>query len=173
MTKTAVKKAAKPAPKAKHAKKHPPVRVAPTKAAAAKKAAAKVKPAAKPVAVKPGKPVAKAQLVGKAKPEPKVVKAAAVPVVAKKGQVQPLPVAKANGKVLPGKKPGESETPGDADSPLLDMSDVGVRKMIARAKQRGYVTYDELNAALPGDQVNRLLILRIAQQERSALVDRV
>ncbi|MEJ0044643.1 MAG: hypothetical protein WDM81_21575 [Rhizomicrobium sp.] len=30
-------------------------------------------------------------------------------------------------------KPGE-ETPGDADSPLLDMSDVGVRKMIARRR---------------------------------------
>jgi RNA polymerase primary sigma factor len=155
VTKTAVKKAAKPAPKAKLAKKHPPVRVAPSKAAASKKAAAKVRPTAKPVPMKPGKPVAKAQLVGaKAKPEPKVVKAAATPVVAKKGQVQPLPAAKANGKVLPGKKPGENETPGDADSPLLDMSDVGVRKMIARAKQRGYVTYDELNKVLPSDKVS-------------------
>src|SRR5215472_16936189 len=65
------------------------------------------------------------------------------------------PQAKANGKPLPpGKKPGEGETPGDADSPLLDMSDVGVRKMIARAKQRGYVTYDDLNKVLPSDKVS-------------------
>ena len=33
------------------------------------------------------------------------------------------------------------------------MSDVGVRKMITRAKQRGYVTYDELNKVLPSDKV--------------------
>ncbi len=37
---------------------------------------------------------------------------------------------------------------------LLDMSDVGVRKMIARAKQRGYVTYDELNKVLPSDKTS-------------------
>src|SRR5215472_2770191 len=155
VTKTAVKKAAKPAPKAKQAKKHPPARAVPSKAASAKKAAAKVKPAAKPIAVKPQKPVAKAQLMGaKTKVEPKLAKAAAIPTLVKKGQVPVLPTAKANGKVLPGKKPGESETPGDADSPLLDMSDVGVRKMIARAKQRGYVTYDELNKVLPSDKVS-------------------
>ena len=63
-----------------------------------------------------------------------------------------MPV-KPQGKV-PAKKPGENETPGDADSPLLDMSDVGVRKMIARAKQRGYVTYDELNKVLPSDKTS-------------------
>ncbi|MBV9331194.1 MAG: RNA polymerase sigma factor RpoD, partial [Alphaproteobacteria bacterium] len=34
------------------------------------------------------------------------------------------------------------------------MSDVGVRKMIGRAKQRGYVTYDELNKVLPSDKVS-------------------
>ncbi|MDR3528313.1 MAG: RNA polymerase sigma factor RpoD [Rhizomicrobium sp.] len=54
----------------------------------------------------------------------------------------------------PGTKPGENETPGDADSPLLDMSDVGVRKMIARAKTRGYVTYDELNKVMPSEKVS-------------------
>ncbi|MES2471603.1 MAG: RNA polymerase sigma factor region1.1 domain-containing protein, partial [Pseudomonadota bacterium] len=56
-------------------------------------------------------------------------------------------------KIAP-KKPGENETPGDADSPLLDMSDVGVRKMIAKAKARGYVTYDELNKVLPSDKTS-------------------
>ena len=34
------------------------------------------------------------------------------------------------------------------------MSDVGVRKMITRAKTRGYVTYDELNKVLPSDKVS-------------------
>ena len=46
------------------------------------------------------------------------------------------------------------QPPGDADQPLLDMSDVGVRKMITRAKQRGYVTYDELNKVLPSDKIS-------------------
>jgi RNA polymerase primary sigma factor len=42
----------------------------------------------------------------------------------------------------------------DGDSPLLDLSDVAVRKMVTRAKQRGYVTYDELNKVLPSDKVS-------------------
>jgi RNA polymerase primary sigma factor len=42
----------------------------------------------------------------------------------------------------------------ESDSPLLDMSDVAVRKMVTRAKQRGYVTYDELNKVLPSDKVS-------------------
>ena len=49
---------------------------------------------------------------------------------------------------------GDPDLPGDADSPLLDMSDVGVRKMIAKAKARGYVTYDELNKVLPSDKTS-------------------
>ncbi len=40
------------------------------------------------------------------------------------------------------------------DQPLLDLSDQAVKKMIARAKQRGYVTYEELNKVLPSDQVS-------------------
>jgi RNA polymerase primary sigma factor len=47
------------------------------------------------------------------------------------------------------------ETQGDApDSPLLDSLGAAVKKMIARGKERGYVTYDELNSALPPDQVS-------------------
>ena len=54
------------------------------------------------------------------------------------------------------KKQAAGETPGhsDADSPLLDLSDAAVRKMITRSKQRGYVTYDELNRVLPSDKVS-------------------
>ncbi|MEX2643233.1 MAG: RNA polymerase sigma factor region1.1 domain-containing protein, partial [Acetobacterales bacterium] len=40
------------------------------------------------------------------------------------------------------------------DGPLLDTLGAGVKKMLAKAKQRGYVTYDELNAALPPDQLS-------------------
>src|SRR5262245_49599068 len=42
------------------------------------------------------------------------------------------------------------ETP---DSPLLDLSDAAVRKMIKSAKKRGYVTYEQLNAVLPSEEV--------------------
>ena len=40
----------------------------------------------------------------------------------------------------------ETEAP---DSPLLDLSDAGVRAMIKRAKKRGYVTIDEINSVMP------------------------
>jgi RNA polymerase primary sigma factor len=153
-TKTA-KKSAKPAAKAKPAKRHMAAKAAAARTAAVRKVAAK----AKPISAK-AKPVLRATgPAAKSKPElkkPELAKAAkgvAEALLKKAATAQPQ--AKANGKPLPpGKKPGEGETPGDADSPLLDMSDVGVRKMIARAKQRGYVTYDELNKVLPSDKVS-------------------
>ncbi len=37
---------------------------------------------------------------------------------------------------------------------LLDTQSAAVKKLIARGKERGYVTYDEINAALPQDQVS-------------------
>ena len=40
------------------------------------------------------------------------------------------------------------------DAPLIDLNDADVKKMIARAKKRGYITYDQLNAALPQDQMS-------------------
>ena len=36
----------------------------------------------------------------------------------------------------------------------LDMSQAAVKKMIAEAKERGYITYDQLNQVLPPDQVS-------------------
>ena len=42
----------------------------------------------------------------------------------------------------------------DPNNPLLDMSQAIVRKMITQAKLRGYITYDELNAVMPPDQVS-------------------
>ncbi len=40
------------------------------------------------------------------------------------------------------------------DSPLLDSLGAGVKKMVTRGKERGYITYDELNAALPPESVS-------------------
>ncbi len=40
------------------------------------------------------------------------------------------------------------------DSPILDMSDSSVKKLIKTAKTRGYVTYDELNDVMPSDEVS-------------------
>lgn len=39
----------------------------------------------------------------------------------------------------------------DAPSPLLDLSDAAVKKMIKQAKKRGFVTFDQLNEVLPSD----------------------
>jgi len=39
-----------------------------------------------------------------------------------------------------------------ADGPLLDSLVATVKKLIARAKERGYITHEELNAALPPDE---------------------
>jgi RNA polymerase primary sigma factor len=39
------------------------------------------------------------------------------------------------------------------DSPLLDLTDQAVKRLIKVARQRGYVTYDELNDVLPSDEV--------------------
>ncbi|WP_439534830.1 RNA polymerase sigma factor region1.1 domain-containing protein, partial [Polymorphobacter sp.] len=41
-----------------------------------------------------------------------------------------------------------------ADAPLLDLNDASIKKMVTRAKKRGYITYDELNEALPQDQMS-------------------
>src|SRR5450432_2869268 len=40
------------------------------------------------------------------------------------------------------------------DSPLLDLSDAAVKKLIRNAKKRGYVTHEQINSVLPSDEVN-------------------
>jgi RNA polymerase primary sigma factor len=39
------------------------------------------------------------------------------------------------------------------DAPLIDLNDASIKKVFARAKKRGYITYDQLNEALPQDQM--------------------
>ncbi|MDT7933589.1 MAG: RNA polymerase sigma factor RpoD [Sphingomonadaceae bacterium] len=47
----------------------------------------------------------------------------------------------------------DGEKPGP-DAPLIDLNESSIKKLIARAKKRGYITIDELNAALPQDQMS-------------------
>jgi RNA polymerase primary sigma factor len=47
-----------------------------------------------------------------------------------------------------------AELPESGDAPLIDLNDASIKKLLARAKKRGYITYDELNAGLPQDQMS-------------------
>ena len=49
----------------------------------------------------------------------------------------------------------DTDERGEAgDAPLIDLNEADLKKLINRAKKRGYITYDELNAALPQDQMS-------------------
>ncbi len=65
-------------------------------------------------------------------------------------------MAKANGAVV-----DDTEIKPDTDgAPLLDLNEASIKKLIARAKKRGYITYDELNDALPqvtSDQIEDVM----------------
>jgi len=41
-----------------------------------------------------------------------------------------------------------------SDAPLIDLNDASIRKVITRAKKRGYITYDQLNEALPQGEMS-------------------
>ena len=40
------------------------------------------------------------------------------------------------------------------DAPLIDLNEASIKKLITKAKKRGYVTYDELNEALPQGEMS-------------------
>ena len=40
----------------------------------------------------------------------------------------------------------------DVETTLLDVQTAAVKRLIAKGKERGYITFDELNAILPSDQ---------------------
>ena len=47
-----------------------------------------------------------------------------------------------------------TDAPADgSDSPVLDLSDAAVKRLIKTAKARGYVTLDELNSVMPSEEV--------------------
>jgi RNA polymerase primary sigma factor len=52
------------------------------------------------------------------------------------------------------KNNGAAEGEDGGDAPLLDLNEASVKKLLSRAKKRGYITYDELNDALPQDQMS-------------------
>ena len=49
---------------------------------------------------------------------------------------------------------GGDDTIDVGDAPLIDLNDASIKKLIARAKKRGYITYDQLNEALPQEQMS-------------------
>jgi RNA polymerase primary sigma factor len=153
--------AKKPEPKKPEPKKPQPKKVA------LKQEKPEVKAAVKPAAKAPVKEQIKPAILKKADEKKAHAKSELVKAVAKaapagegkgklpgKADLKAL-VAKKNGAATPdaAAQPGAPDK-GDPDAPLLDMSDAAVRKMVTRAKQRGYVTYDELNRVLPSDKVS-------------------
>lgn len=141
-TKTKVKPAAKAAVKAAPAKK----KVAAKKTAAKTAGKSTKKVADKKAATKAQEKTAKVEVTSKRKAAAK--KTTAKTVKEAKAET-PEKMTKA-AKAAKAKKDQAEIT----DRPLLDMSDRGVKKMIASAKKRGYVTYDELNEVFPSDQVS-------------------
>src|SRR5207302_10930501 len=52
-------------------------------------------------------------------------------------------------------EPETQEAPAEGqDSPVLDLTDAAVKRLIRAAKQRGYVTLDELNSVLPSEETS-------------------
>src|SRR6185312_334021 len=54
-----------------------------------------------------------------------------------------------------GKDDAQDKDEGAPDTPLplLDLNDAAVKKMIKAAKKRGYITYEQLNAVMPSEEV--------------------
>jgi RNA polymerase primary sigma factor len=46
------------------------------------------------------------------------------------------------------------DKPESGDAPLIDLNEASLKKLLSRARKRGYITYDELNDALPQDQMS-------------------
>ncbi|MEI4261109.1 RNA polymerase sigma factor RpoD [Roseovarius sp. D0-M9] len=52
-------------------------------------------------------------------------------------------------------KDTDDQKPDDQDAELsLDMSQAAIKKMISEAREKGFITYDQLNKVLPPDQVS-------------------
>ncbi|MXO74034.1 RNA polymerase sigma factor RpoD [Altererythrobacter aerius] len=48
----------------------------------------------------------------------------------------------------------QDDTESKDDAPLIDLNEATIKKLITKAKRRGYVTVDELNEALPQDELS-------------------
>ena len=52
------------------------------------------------------------------------------------------------------KTKAKEKTEQSADAPILDTTNTAVKQLIKKGKERGYVTHDELNEALPQDELS-------------------
>src|SRR5580704_11075432 len=95
--------------------------------------------------MKPGPRRRKRAMVGQLEKRIMASKSAATKTVPAKAKAAPPKDSDAPEKDTP-------ETP-DAPLPVLDLSDAAVKKMIKQAKKRGYVTYEQLNAVMPSEEV--------------------
>ena len=128
------------------------------------------KTAAKKVVSKPATKTVKKPTVKPAPPkiEPKKAKptASSTKVTAAKAVVPPPAPIKMNAPRPETKiaKPAietmdETKIDDDkAEAPIIDNAAEAVKKMIKKGKERGYVTIDEINAALPQDKINSDMI---------------
>ncbi len=123
-----VKKTASKAVTRLGAQKHPPQKQAPTVKSMKVPSPLLAKSAVKPIESKP---------VPAPKPESKPAKSV------------PFEVEEATSL-----KGGEDK----GEAPVIEMAAEAIKKMIKKGKERGYITIDELNAALPQDRINSDLI---------------
>ena len=160
-------------------KKQPAAQKKPATKAAAKPAAKKTKKTAtKSAAKKTATKSAAKKTATKSAAKPASKKAAASKSPAKSAAKKP--VAKANRSARPAEKnvSGRQTAAGvmtskdlksekaaekshvkanaedSNDAPVIDSVDASVKKLIESGKERGYVTYDDLNKALPPDDVS-------------------
>ena len=47
-----------------------------------------------------------------------------------------------------------AKTQENEDAPLIDLNEASIKKLMTKAKKKGYITVDELNEALPQDQMD-------------------
>jgi RNA polymerase primary sigma factor len=165
--KPVAKKAAPAKPVAK--KIVPPVVVA-------KAVVKKITPPAKQIAQKTKSPPSKVVPVAKT-PIAKIIETtkktppAAKPAVGKKQDIDTIvtesvtknetvkvtteatPVAPPAPKQIVSKSTND-DGPDEGDAPLIDITQASVKRMMSKAKERGYITYDELNAALPQEHMS-------------------
>ena len=140
-TETKKQPAAKKKPAKKTAAKPAPKKTAVRKPAAAKKTAARKSAAQKPAASANGsaKPAAKKTAVKSAE----------------KAQAKATPKQTAKDARRAADPKAEKASDEDSnDAPVIDSVDASVKKLIEAGKERGYVTYDDLNKALPPDDVS-------------------
>ena len=48
----------------------------------------------------------------------------------------------------------KSDDKNENDAPVIDLNNAAIKRLLTKAKKRGYLTYDELNKALPQDQMS-------------------